>query len=203
MVLAAADLFEAGRRPPAETEPPAAGSPMLDHLTWRLLESWDLPTGPLRYLTWMGEPDAGSGSRPGLRRRTAGELPRICAALDAGRLCALGVVTVASRNPLKLGLNHQVLAYGYRLDLPGADVVLRVYDPNQPDDDTVEIRCDPTGARSPEGRLGIPHPVRGLFPIRWSPHDPSPLFGTDAAAGSSPTKDKDDDRPESGAGADR
>ena len=176
MVLAVADLFAAGRPPPPWTEPPPAGSPVVDHLTWRLLESWDLPGGPVRYLTWMGASDGGSRSRGGVRRRTADELPRICAALDAGRLCPLGVVTVASHNPLKLGLNHQVLAYGYRRDPSGTDLVLRVYDPNQPDQDRVEIRCDPTGNRSPEGHLGIPHPIRGVFPIRWSPHDPSALF---------------------------
>jgi hypothetical protein len=190
MVLAAADLFVAGQRPPPWTEAPSAGSPVLNHLTWRLLESWDLPTGPWRYLRWMGEPDAGSGSRPGLRRRTADELDGICSALEAGRLCPLGVVTVASRNPMKLGLNHQVLAYGYSRDEVAADVVLRVYDPNQPDDDAVEIRCDPTGARSPEGHLGIPHPVRGLFAIRWSPHDPPAPAPAPAA-----------DQPESGSPA--
>ncbi len=36
--------------------------------------------------------------------------------LDRGIPCALGLVTVASHNPADLGLNHQVLAYGYDVD---------------------------------------------------------------------------------------
>ena len=40
----------------------------------------------------------------------------------------LGPVTVHSTNPLDLGMNHQVLAYGYELD--GTALTLRVYDPN-------------------------------------------------------------------------
>ena len=38
--------------------------------------------------------------------------------LDAGRLAALGLIRPRSRNPLRLGENHQVLAWGYGLDEP-------------------------------------------------------------------------------------
>lgn len=176
MVLAAADLFSAGRTPPDRIDSPPAGSPPIQYLTRRLLDSWDLPAGPVRYYSWMRLPDQGRDGGSGTWRRTADELPGICSVLDSGRLCPLGVVTVQTWNPAQLGLNHQVLAYGYRRE--DGNITLRVYDPNQPDDDAVTIRCDPKGQRVPEARLGIPHPVRGLFRIGWSPHDPAPLFGT-------------------------
>jgi hypothetical protein len=185
MVLAAADLWSAGREPPARRDAPPAGSRAVNYLTWRLLESWDLTGGALRYFDWMNLPDVDSSSRTGVRRRTANRLPAICSDLDAGRLCPLGVVTVSSWRPTDLGKNHQVLAYGYHRE-DNDDVVLRVYDPNQPDVDSVTLRCDPAGQRAPEGQLDIPHPVRGLFPIGWSPHDPSALLDQEPESDPSP-----------------
>ena len=83
--------------------------------------------------------------RRGLAARTiAGQWPRIKAQLDAGQPAALGVVTVASANPLQLGHNHQVLAYAYQLD--GTEVTLQVYDPNSGPADDVSIRFDTGGA---------------------------------------------------------
>jgi hypothetical protein len=176
LVFAAADLAAAGQPPPPRTDPPPAGSVAITYLTTRLLTSWDLPTGVLRYALWMSTPDEDSlwGTRPGLRHMTAQQLPRITAAIDAGRLCPLGVVTVHSSRPTSLAENHQVLAYGYERD--GADVVLRVYDPNRPDVDDVAIRCDSKAARSPSANLGLSHPVRGVFPVDYRPADPAPLF---------------------------
>jgi hypothetical protein len=174
MVLAAADLSHAGRTPPARTDSPPAGSPAIQYLTKRLLDSWDLPEGPTRYYRWMLAGDEGSS---GTWQRTAAGLPGICSVLDSGRLCPLGVVTVHSWKPTDLGANHQVLAYGYRRDDDA--VTLRVYDPNQPDDDAVALRCDTAGRQAPEGHLDLPHATRGLFRIGWSPHDPAPLFRPD------------------------
>ncbi|HSP37938.1 MAG TPA: hypothetical protein VLR26_09300 [Frankiaceae bacterium] len=187
MVLTAADLWTAGRPPPARTEAPPAGSRELNFLTRRLLDSWDLPGGAFRYYECMNLPDADSSSRTGVWRRTAELLPSICAELDADRVCPLGVVTVKSWRPTDLGKNHQVLAYGYSREQDGQDdMVLNVYDPNQPDVDSVIIRCDTTAQRAPEGQLDIPHPVRGVFPIRWSPHDPSGLLADDQESGRPP-----------------
>src|SRR5438105_12370064 len=64
MAFAARDLFEAGLRPPADTSPPAPGTPLFRYLVRRLFASFDLPLGPLRYLLWMMLP---KGNRFGLR----------------------------------------------------------------------------------------------------------------------------------------
>ena len=58
--------------------------------------------------------------------------PRVRRELDAGRLAALGLIRVPSRNPLRLGENHQVLAYGYGLDEPSGSLLIAIYDPNHP-----------------------------------------------------------------------
>ena len=79
----------------------------------------------------------------GVISRTVGvQWPQIRADLDAGTPAALGLVTVASANPTDLGLNHQVLAYGYQQD--GAAVTIAVYDPNSGPRDDVWIRFSTT-----------------------------------------------------------
>jgi hypothetical protein len=182
MVFAAADLWVAGRPPPPGTTPPPAGSAAVNFLTGRLLASWDLPTGVLRYALWMSTPDQDTlwGTRPGVQHMTVQQLPRITGLLDAGQLCPLGVVTVQSSRPNDLKENHQVLAYAYERD--GDDLVLLVYDPNRPDSDDVSIRCDTSvpPRHAPVANLGLSHPVRGLFPVAYRPADPAPLFAQDA-----------------------
>jgi len=91
--------------------------------------------------------------------------------LDAGVPAALGVVTVASANPLLLGGNHQVLAYGY--ETAGSVVILHVYDPNVGPDDSVRIRFD-TAAKPTmfAHNLGLQRPVRGFFFTRYKPASP-------------------------------
>ena len=74
----------------------------------------------MKYYAWMASPDHDTGPilvRRGLAWKTImEEWPhRIRQSLDAGQLCVLGLVTVASVNPADLGRNHQVLAYGYDL----------------------------------------------------------------------------------------
>jgi hypothetical protein len=180
MVFAAADLFAAGRPPPAGADPPPAGAAAVTFLTRRLLASWDLPAGVLRYALWMNTPDQDSlwHARAGAWQLTAAQLPRILGVLDHGRPCPLGVVTVRSSSPTDLRRNHQVLAYGYARDGPTDDVVLRVYDPNRPDDDDVTIRLAAGAApgHAPVANLGLDLPVRGVFPVAYRPADPRPLL---------------------------
>jgi hypothetical protein len=85
------------------------------------------------------------------------------ALLDRGQPAALGVVTLASANPLLLGHNHQVLAYDYRRD--GTQVTVAVYDPNSGPDDGVFIRFDAAAAASAAfgHNLSIGWPLRGFF----------------------------------------
>jgi hypothetical protein len=189
MIFAVRDLFEAGRTPPPDTAPPPAGSPLFAYIVRRLLASWDIPRGVWRYYDLQNAPDAdvtrALGRRSGIGRTSlVHEWPKVRLDLDSGRLSPLGVITVHTADPLKLGLNHQVLAYAYELD--GTVVTLRVYDPNTPvvDGDGVTLSFDT--AADLDKPVPITHnitiggrPVRGFFhsTYRWS--DPSAI----AAAG--------------------
>lgn len=121
MVFAALDYWHAGRTPPEGR--PALGTPVYSYIVRRLLDSWRLPGGVARYYEWMGMPDLDSPgfqlfgrpllTRRGIAYRTINdEWPGIRAELDRGSPVPLGVITVASRQPRDLALNHQVLAYG-------------------------------------------------------------------------------------------
>jgi hypothetical protein len=183
MVFAALDYWHAGAKPPASR--PAPGSPLFRFIVWRLIQSWRIPVGVARYYRWMNLPDADvSGGlarrrRGGLRTRTISlQWPRIRAVLESGEPAALGVVTVASANPLQLGHNHQVLAYAYRLD--GTEVTLQVYDPNTGPVDDVSIRFD-TAAQSTAAfthSIDIGRPVRGFFLTAYTPALPPDIVRT-------------------------
>jgi len=140
MVFAALDYWHAGIGPPPSK--PDAGTPLFRFVVRRLVASWRIPAGVARYYRWMRRGDAD------LARRTIGrQWPAVRAGIDAGAPAALGVVTVASANPLLLGANHQVLAYAY--STAGTDVTLRVYDPNRGPDDAVWIRFSTAGPGGP------------------------------------------------------
>ena len=156
MAFAARDYFEARRPPPPETTPPEEGSPMYRYIVRRLFDSFNLPWGPARYLQLMHPalPDgdgflAGLGLAPRGRawRMIREEWPKIRGDLDGGHPSPMGLVRTRSRDPLDLKVNHQVLAYGYRLD--GDDLTLRVYDPNRPLDDGITISLGVADPRSP------------------------------------------------------
>ncbi len=166
MVFAALDYWHAGRRlPPGRPDP---GTPLYRFIVRRLVRSWHLPAGVARYYRWMTLPDARVASRT-----MAGHWPRVRASLDHGRPVPLGIVTVATVNPLRLGANHQVLAYGYAAGPAG--VTLRVYDPNRGPDDEIAISLE---ARAPAGtaafghNLGLSLPVRGFFVTGYRPARP-------------------------------
>jgi len=149
MAFAARDYFEAGMRPPADSSPPVGGSPLFEYLVGRLLTSFNLPSGPVRYLglmsPWLADGDTWAsrhGLRPAARSRVMIEYewPRIRRELDRSHPSALGLIKVRSADPRDLGKNHQVLAYGY--DLDGTDLLLRVYDPNFPNRDDRSLSLD-------------------------------------------------------------
>jgi hypothetical protein len=174
MVFAALDYWHAGISPPAER--PGQGSPLFRFIVRRLVDSWRLPAGVARYYRWMLLPDrddrARRRARPGVASRTTRlHWPAVKGLLDAGTPAALGVVTVASANPLLLGGNHQVLAYRYLAE--GTQVILHVYDPNSGPDDSVWIRFD-TSADPPAftHNIGLRMPVRGFFLTRYAPARP-------------------------------
>ncbi len=147
MVFAACDYFAAGLLPPTDTCPPVAGTPLFTYLVRRILDSYHLPVGPATYYALMNPamPDGDRQKGPVTIRGRAWrmitrEWPAIRSDLDSGRLCPLGIVKVKSANPARLGLNHQVLAYGY--DAVGTRVDIRLYDPNSADNDAVTLSLD-------------------------------------------------------------
>jgi hypothetical protein len=190
MVFAALDYWHAGLAPQADQ--PCAGTPLFRFVVRRLVNSWNLPAGVARYYRWMRRPDGD------LARLTADRhWPAVRASIDAGVPAALGLVTMASANPLLLGANHQALAYGY--SVAGTQVTLRVYDPNSGPDDAIWIRFDargpagqggPGGTGGPAGtgaagafshNLDLRLPVRGFFLTRYRPARP-PMAGEQVTA---------------------
>jgi hypothetical protein len=181
MVFAALDYWHAGIRPPADQ--PAPGSALYRYVVRRLIESWRIPSGVARYYQWMNLPDGDDPvsigrrrllSRRGVSRRTtAAAWPRIRASLDKRIPVPLGLVTVASANPVQLGHNHQALAFAYTLS--GGQVRLRIYDPNSGPDDDISIWFDTSSAAHAtvfRHNLNLSWPVRGFFPVAYSPAVP-------------------------------
>jgi hypothetical protein len=181
MVFTVVDYWRAGMVPPVAR--PAPGDPLYRYIVRRLIDSWHLPAGVAQYFQWMNLPDGDTGFDVfgrhvvvdrGLAWRTIRlQWPQIKADLDRGTPAALAVVTVASAKPADLGLNHQVLAYGY--DRSGDAVSVRVYDPNRGQRDDIWIRFDtgtPAKATTFTHNLGIGHPVRGFFRTAYAPATP-------------------------------
>jgi len=140
MVWYVRERFEAGLPVPADTEPPANGSPLFQALVRRQVQSLDWLRGPLRFW-WMG---AMNPERAARRSREI-EWPRIRADIDAGRLSMVGLVRHTGLNPLRLTQSHQVLAFGY--EVAGDAITLRIYDPNWPNRDDVSVTFDMEGIR--------------------------------------------------------
>ncbi len=163
MVFAARDFFEARRKPPPLDAPPDADKPLFGYLVDRLVDSFDLPTGPLKYYGWMTLPD----ERVALLTRD--EWPDIKRDLDAGRPCPLGLVRVRSPDPRDLGKNHQVLAFGYDLEETSGAYTLQIYDPNHPGD-AVTLTGPPALAYS------TGEPLRGFFRTPYKKRDPTYLL---------------------------
>jgi hypothetical protein len=178
MAFAVRDLFESGRLPPASHQNPAAGSPAYQFIVERLFHSFDIPAGVARYYELMNLPPADTLTvlHDGLAWQTIQEtMPSIRATIDAGHLCPIGLIRVHSSVPAALGQNHQVLVWGYEDD--GPTTRLRLYDCNQPDNDTVSITFDHThpGQATTFSCPGI-DPILGFFVSEYESADPSRLF---------------------------
>jgi hypothetical protein len=174
MALTARDLFEAGLRAPDGDGPPANGSPRFRSLVRRQVQSLDWMRVPLRYLDLQAlRPDPPSGLAAALRREPPrvvallDEWPRIRADIDGGHPSVVGLIRTAGGSPWLLVRNHQVLAFAY-----GAGdgvLTLRVYDPNHPCRDDVELRASISGDHGApwRDRIGLAQstgePLLGFF----------------------------------------
>lgn len=145
MALTARDLFEAGLAAPPDTSPPANDSPRFRALVRRQAQSLDWMRVPLRYFDLQAfRPDPPTGLAALLRREPARvsavrqEWPRIRAEIDGGHPSVVGLIRAAGASPWSLARNHQVLAFGY--EATDVAIAIRVYDPNHPGSDDVELR---------------------------------------------------------------
>ena len=131
MVYAAADFYVFDRPVPQERSPS-----LFKYLCRRLLDSWSLPFGVVKYYNWQRRPGntrtwLGTRLQSGVTRLTVEEeWPKIRAAIDSGVPAPLGLVKVHSWRFQDMAHNHQVLCHGYTDD--GSNATLHVYDPNWP-----------------------------------------------------------------------
>ncbi len=182
MVAAVRDLYEAGVAPPPDAQPPANGSPRFRAIVRRQVQSLAWGFVPFRYWDLQAfRPDPPTGPAALLGREPARvvaverEWPRIRAAIEAGVLPVVGLVRVAGWSPRLLTVNHQVLAHAFEEGETGFRV--RVYDPNHPGRDDVELRAEiaPADGRPERERIRLTQstgePLLGFF---RQPDPPSP-----------------------------
>jgi hypothetical protein len=187
MVATVRDLFEAGIAPPLDADPPANGSRRFRAIVRRQVESLDWLRVPLRFYdlqAWRPDPPTRLSAilrRPPPRIVVVRDAwPLIRADIEAGRAPIVGLVRTAGCSPRRLTANHQVLAYAYEEDAGGFRI--RIYDPNHPGRDDVELigRLDELGAvpsdegAPPPGEHGSPRPGEG---VRLGQSTGEPLLG--------------------------
>jgi hypothetical protein len=177
MVFTALDYFTA-KVPPPDAPRPSPDTPLFDYIVDRLIDSWQVPEGVMKYLQWMNTTTHTSEFLDITRRGVAwwtvkDEWPKVKTDLDAGRPSPLGLVTVESNDPRDLGENHQVLARGYELD--GANLTIEVYDPNTDRAVGVHLTArldDAEQSAHIAHNIGIDHDVRGFFHVDYEPKAP-------------------------------
>ncbi len=207
MTFAVRDYFDNGQWP-AWKQPSGAGDPVFDYLVRRLFDSFNSPVfgscepficggynffaDVVDFQTQMDPlyPDSDNYITGGLIGEGRAWImareawPAIQASVDAGLLCPIGLVMVKSFWPFDLGNNHQVLAYGYRLQQQ--QLTIHVYDPNSPNDDKVQISLDITDTGEPISvthNVNAPGPIYSYFVLRYSSIAPLGGFLRSVAAG--------------------
>jgi hypothetical protein len=178
MAFVVRDLYEAHLLPPVTTINPDAGSPAYQYIVKRLFDSFNIPSGVAEYFTWMNLPthDTALGPHGTSWLTINSTMPALRTMIDSGHPCPLGLVCIHSTNPVDLGQNHQVLAYGY-LD-SGVTTTVYVYDSNHPNDDNVTItfnNSDPTHTTAFNYSTGD-HNVLGFFTTNYSAASPTAIY---------------------------
>lgn len=163
MSSAAADLFLAGAAPPPVAEPPAQGTPIYEYLYSRQVASLGQGFAMVaKFAGWMRRPTDGP---LGTRHLSLSEARAMVGALEQGRPVVIGLVLVKAGDGKPIWSNHQVLGYAARRgagpragDIPEA---IRIYDPNFPRNDGVELRL----TRQVVGRVGGIGPMAPSVPV--------------------------------------
>jgi hypothetical protein len=149
IVFAALDYFNANQEIPQTPNAPfGEQDPLFLYLVDRLFDTF-APESVLMMLNLMDPayPDTDEGvlSVLGLAEGRAAVMahqqwPAIRRDIDEGRPSPLFIQTIKSILPFDLGHNHQIMAYAY--EAQGHDIIVWLYDPNQPMVDDVTMRFD-------------------------------------------------------------
>lgn len=175
MAFAALDCFRAGLAAGSlhGREVPERSSAVARYLMRRQIESVGAGMGGniARFALMTYLPAGGRLGSAALTR--SHELGNVLVSMTAGNPVPLGLV-VAERFT-GIGLNHQVVACGATRDERGLRI--RVYDPNFPRRDDVELRVDWTGEERIIEYVGDQprKEWRALFVEKYTPRNPSPL----------------------------
>ena len=166
MCFAVADRYLSHEPAPADPVAPGPGTPLFREIVRRQLVSFDRwGLVPARF--WLTLLRLAVGRWTGAAQ--VAEWRRVCSDIDAGRPAMVGLIRSGRINPFGLTTNHQVLAYAYQASaLSGT---LRIYDPNHPGVDDVEIRI----RRADEAdAAGQPHQPRRnpTFTLQQSTGEP-------------------------------
>lgn len=159
MAFAARDRFARGESAPPDLAAPKQGEGLFKEIVDRQFASFGaFFSVPIRF--WL----ASAGSQASRDRETVRDAwPVIKAAIDLGEPPMIGLVRLAGRNPLALGLGHQVV--GYRYDETVARIKIGIYDPNHEGEDDVVLVVD----RHPDGSYGMSQstgePLVGLLAL--------------------------------------
>jgi hypothetical protein len=163
MAYAARDRFERDEEAPPDPTPPRPGMPLFREIVDRQLASFGrlLLSVPIRF--WLA---AARGERRLVRETVQRAWPAIRAEIDAGRPAMVGLVRLATWNPLA-PLGHQVV--GFRYDETPDRVVIGVYDPNHPANDDVEIVLERSATDGARLRQSTGEDLIGLLALPFEP----------------------------------
>lgn len=160
MSAAAYDFLLAGRKTPETKEVPKTGSVFQRYLFRRAIDSFAMGESVLQFARWMALPDSGPNGTFAL---TLGEYQEIHDLLDQQRLTPLGLIYQKGEGAREIAQNiwnnHQVLAYGYQQNADGS-MDVRIYDPNEPDNDDVILHAEKVQVGESEGK-----PLYGLSTV--------------------------------------
>jgi hypothetical protein len=169
MCFTAADRFLRGDAATLDAEPPAPGSPLFREIARRQLASLEWGLVPLRFWATAARVRAGRWSVHDQVR----EWRAIRADIDAGRPAMLGLVRSAGVNPFTLTHNHQVLGFAY--EAVAGTATIRIYDPNHPGHDDVELRLR-IGGVAGEAGSNVGAGARDAAPVSLEQTNGEPLL---------------------------
>lgn len=160
MCFAALDYYHARLPVPGQTRVPRPGDPLFRYLWKRQMDSFQLPTGPLRILRWMTRGDASvAGST------IQSEFPKLQDSMAWLQPSVLLMIYARSwEDPTQ---NHQVVAVGYDLDEVTQKASIFLYDPNYPSKEpTLDVDL---GSPSGAFKQSTGETPRGFFLQRYRP----------------------------------